>query len=188
MDRPPENDCCSICHDNFNIPCQANCSHWFCGNCILRVWHHGSALSPCKCPICRHTITLLRPCEASLQHNHGPEVREVFQNLRRYNLSFDEGMKGLIQRLNNLPFFLRRMLRELADPQRSLPLFFRLRMVLPMLISAIYFLRPIHVIPEGIARFIGILDEIAIALILFLHVLHIAAMCRSAVLSRHGDG
>ncbi|KAL6498444.1 hypothetical protein OROHE_026712 [Orobanche hederae] len=31
MERPPENDVCSICHANFHIPCQANCSHWFCG-------------------------------------------------------------------------------------------------------------------------------------------------------------
>ncbi|KAH7524965.1 hypothetical protein FEM48_Zijuj06G0175200 [Ziziphus jujuba var. spinosa] len=30
-DGPPENDCCTVCHDDFNVPCQANCSHWFCG-------------------------------------------------------------------------------------------------------------------------------------------------------------
>lgn len=28
---PPQNDCCSICHDSFTFPCQANCAHWFCG-------------------------------------------------------------------------------------------------------------------------------------------------------------
>ncbi|ONM11391.1 Mitochondrial transcription termination factor family protein [Zea mays] len=27
---PPEDDVCSVCHDRFRIPCQANCSHWFC--------------------------------------------------------------------------------------------------------------------------------------------------------------
>uniref|UniRef100_A0A2P2JNP1 Uncharacterized protein MANES_18G106700 n=1 Tax=Rhizophora mucronata TaxID=61149 RepID=A0A2P2JNP1_RHIMU len=31
MDGPPANDCCSVCRGNFNVPCQANCSHWFCG-------------------------------------------------------------------------------------------------------------------------------------------------------------
>ena len=30
-DGPPIDDCCTICHESFNIPCQANCSHWFCG-------------------------------------------------------------------------------------------------------------------------------------------------------------
>ncbi|GJM97193.1 hypothetical protein PR202_ga14101 [Eleusine coracana subsp. coracana] len=32
---PPEDDVCSICHDPFRIPCQANCSHWFCGKSLL---------------------------------------------------------------------------------------------------------------------------------------------------------
>ena len=31
MNDPLANDFCSVCHNNFNIPCQANCSHWFCG-------------------------------------------------------------------------------------------------------------------------------------------------------------
>ncbi|KAL0922780.1 hypothetical protein M5K25_006797 [Dendrobium thyrsiflorum] len=30
MDSPPENDVCSVCHERFTLPCQANCSHWFC--------------------------------------------------------------------------------------------------------------------------------------------------------------
>ncbi|CAI5992828.1 unnamed protein product, partial [Closterium sp. NIES-64] len=52
---------CCVCHDAFALPTQANCGHWFCAECILRVWHHSSALVPCKCPICRRTITLLLP-------------------------------------------------------------------------------------------------------------------------------
>lgn len=35
MASPPEEDFCSICHENFSIPFQANCSHWFCGKCQL---------------------------------------------------------------------------------------------------------------------------------------------------------
>lgn len=31
---PPEDDVCSVCHDRFRIPCQANCSHWFCGKSL----------------------------------------------------------------------------------------------------------------------------------------------------------
>ncbi len=33
------------------------------GECILRVWQHSSVLQPCKCPICRRSITLLIPSE-----------------------------------------------------------------------------------------------------------------------------
>ena len=32
---PPEDDVCSVCHDRFRIPCQANCSHWFCGKSLF---------------------------------------------------------------------------------------------------------------------------------------------------------
>jgi hypothetical protein len=41
MDGPPVNDFCSICHGHFNIACQANCSHWFCGQFLL---HFSSTL------------------------------------------------------------------------------------------------------------------------------------------------
>ncbi|XP_010247803.1 PREDICTED: E3 ubiquitin-protein ligase RNF170-like [Nelumbo nucifera] len=183
MESPPENDCCSICHDDFNLPCQANCSHWFCGNCILRVWQHGSALQPCKCPICRRLITLLIPCETTSRDRHEPEVSRVLTSIERYNRLFGGGTQGLIQRLRDLPFFMRRLLRELMDPQRSLPLVFRARMFFALLLSVIYILSPIDIIPEGILGFIGLLDDLLIALIFFLHV---AAIYRSALLFRHG--
>lgn len=35
MDDPPTNDVCSICHAHFHVPCQANCSHWFCGQFFI---------------------------------------------------------------------------------------------------------------------------------------------------------
>jgi hypothetical protein len=33
-DLPPPEEMCSICHDEFTMPCQANCSHWFCGESL----------------------------------------------------------------------------------------------------------------------------------------------------------
>lgn len=110
-----ESDTCRLCHCNrlpntayLNIECpvwvlrsiinlQIICAVPFTGNCILRVWHHGSALLPCKCPICRRVITLLIPCEASIQHHHDPEVGEILENVQRYNRLFGGGSHGLIQ-------------------------------------------------------------------------------------------
>ncbi|KAB1204749.1 hypothetical protein CJ030_MR8G027404 [Morella rubra] len=127
MDGPLANDCCSVCHGSFNIPCQANCSHWFCGNCIMLVWHHGSALQPCKCPLCRRQITLLVPGGASLRQRHDPQVAEILGKVETYNRLFGGRSNGVIQRMQDLPFLLRRLLRELMDPQRSLPLVIRAR-------------------------------------------------------------
>ncbi|KAJ4967589.1 hypothetical protein NE237_019438 [Protea cynaroides] len=158
MDGPPENDSCSICHDDFNLPCQANCSHWFCGNCILRVWHHGSALGPCKCPICRRIITVLIPCETLLQNRREPDVWEVLHDIQRYNRSFGGGSNGLIQKLRDMPFFLRRLSRELVDPQRSLPLFFKLRMFLAVKSMQLLCKLKITILPTYFVCFICISD------------------------------
>ncbi|KAJ8460957.1 hypothetical protein OPV22_033883 [Ensete ventricosum] len=183
MESPPEEDFCSICHDSFTLPCQANCSHWFCGHCILRVWHHGSALQPCKCPICRRVITLLIPTDAAVQERQDPEASRVLENIEKYNRNFGGGSSSLIQRLRDLPFFIRRLLREMMDPQRSLPFVLRVRVILAMALSAIYVLSPVDIIPEGVFGFVGFLDDLIILLIVFLHL---ATVYRSVLLYRHG--
>nr|XP_023889013.1 E3 ubiquitin-protein ligase RNF170-like [Quercus suber]POE65437.1 e3 ubiquitin-protein ligase [Quercus suber] len=183
MDDPLADDCCSVCRSSFNIPCQANCSHWFCGNCIMEVWHHSSTIQPCKCPLCRRQITLLVPGEASLRRHHDPEVAEIKRKVQTYNRLFGGRSNGLIQRMQDLPFLLRRLLRELMDPQRSLPLVIRARVYIAMILSAVYVLSPVDIIPEGIVGIVGLLDDLLIVLICFLHV---AAMYRSVLYFRHG--
>lgn len=93
----------------------------------MLVWHHGSALQPCKCPLCRRNITLLIPTEASLQLRHDPTVSEILRKVEMYNRTFGGRSDGLIQRMQDLPFFLRRLARELMDPDRSLPFIIRAR-------------------------------------------------------------
>ncbi|XVE60673.1 hypothetical protein DITRI_Ditri05aG0147000 [Diplodiscus trichospermus] len=183
MEGPPPNDCCSICHGSFNVPCQANCSHWFCGNCIMLVWHHGSALHPCKCPLCRRMITLLVPGEASLRERHNSAVAEVLEKVEKYNRYFGGQSNSLLQRLQDLPFLLRRLLREMTDPRRSLPLVIRARVYLATFLSVIYIFSPIDIIPEAILGIVGLLDDLLIALVCFLHV---AAIYRSVLYYRHG--
>lgn len=183
MDGPPENDFCSICHGNFYLPSQANCSHWFCSNCILQVWNHGPALQPCKCPLCRRQITLLIPSEASSRLRHNAEVSEILQKVETYNRLFGERSNGLVQRMQDLPFLLRRLLRDIMDPQRSLPLVIRARVYLAAMLSAIYVLSPVDIIPEGVLGIIGLLDDL---IILFICFLHVAALYRSVLVNRHG--
>eukprot|EP01018_Ginkgo_biloba_P019539 Gb_35234 [translate_table: standard] len=183
MDSPPENDCCSICHDNFDVPCQANCAHWFCGDCILRVWHHSSALQPCKCPICRRPINLMIPCETATRRRDEPEVDRVLQNIEKYNRIFGGGSVGFCQRLRDTPLLLRRLLRELMDPQRALPLVFRARIIFFLALLAIYVFSPVDILPEGILGIVGLLDDILVILIVFFHL---ASLYRSALVYRHG--
>ncbi|XP_062163975.1 uncharacterized protein LOC133870775 isoform X2 [Alnus glutinosa] len=150
MDGPPANDCCSVCHGSFNTPCQANCSHWFCGNCILLVWDHGSAIQPCRCPLCRRQISLLVPGEASSRRRHDPEVAEILGKVATYNRLFGGHTNGLIQ----------------------------------MILSGVYVVSPVDIIPEGILGIVGLLDDLLIVLICFLHV---SAIYRSVLYARHGS-
>ncbi|RDX97785.1 E3 ubiquitin-protein ligase RNF170 [Mucuna pruriens] len=180
---PPANDLCSVCHGNFDIPCQANCSHWFCGNCIMLVWEHGSGAGPCKCPLCRRPITLLVPTQHSLAQRHQPQVSHILSKIHSYNRFFGAQPTTLLQRMQDLPFFLHRLLREFMDPQRSLPLVIRARVFIAMIVSVIYILSPIDILPEGILGIVGLLDDLLIALMCFLHV---AALYRSVLYLRHG--
>ncbi|KAK6115503.1 hypothetical protein DH2020_007772 [Rehmannia glutinosa] len=183
MDEPPENDVCSICHTNFHLPCQANCSHWFCGSCILQVWDYGAALQPSKCPLCRREITLLVSSEDSSRRRHRDDVAEILQRIERYNRLYGERSNGLFQRMQDLPFLLKRLLRDVMDPQRSLPHVIRACLFGRMIVSAIYVISPVDIIPEGLLGIIGFLDDLIIIFICFLYV---AALYRAVLLSRHG--
>ncbi|XP_047975051.1 E3 ubiquitin-protein ligase RNF170-like [Salvia hispanica] len=179
MDGPPVNDECSICQQNFQIPCQANCGHWFCGRCILQVWDFGHALRPCKCPLCRREITLLVPSEA----HRTADGAEILQRIEHYNRQFGAHPNSLMQRMYDLPFLLRRLTRDIMDPQRALPLVVRARVYLAMILSAMYVLSPVDIIPEALLGIIGLLDDLIVVFMCFLYV---AALYRTVLVSRHG--
>lgn len=63
----------------------------------MQVWRYGSAIQPCKCPLCRRQITLLVPGEASLRRHHDPEVADILRQVETYNRLFGGRANGLIQ-------------------------------------------------------------------------------------------
>lgn len=149
----------------------------------MRYWQHGATFLPCKCPLCRRPITLLVPGEASSRDRHDQTVAEILQSVETYNRRFGGETSALSQRVRDLPFLLRRLLRELFDPQRSLPLVMRARVFISMFLSVAYVLSPIDLIPEAILGVVGLLDDLLIVLFGFLHV---AALYRSVLYTRHG--
>ncbi|ONI35815.1 hypothetical protein PRUPE_1G555800 [Prunus persica] len=165
MDDPPGSDMCSVCHGNFDTPCQANCSHWFC-EMECAVWHHGSALQP-----------------ASLRQADRPEVAEILGKVERYNRYFGDHPRSLIQRGQDLPFFLRRLLRELIDPNRSLPARRMAQICFAMILLAIYLVSPVDLIPEAMFGLLGYVDDFIVALVI---LFNLAAISRSILYHRHG--
>ncbi|KAJ6297271.1 hypothetical protein OIU78_022912 [Salix suchowensis] len=128
-------------------------------------------------------LRLLVPGEASLRERSDSDVAEVIGKIERYNHLFGGNSSGLIQRMQDLPFLLRRLLQEIMDPQRSLPLVIRARVYISVILSAIYIISPVDIIPEGLLGIVGLLDDLLVVLICFLHV---AAIYRALLYYRHG--
>ncbi|KAI4367907.1 hypothetical protein MLD38_016533 [Melastoma candidum] len=183
MEGPPDDEECSVCHGPFRVPCQSNCSHWFCGDCIMLVWHHGSPIQPCKCPLCRREITLLVPAEASMSQGDDSSAAEVLKKVETYNRCFGDSSGGLFQRMQDLPFFIGRLARELAHPERSLPFIIRVRVFIAIALSVVYVISPVDIVPESVLGIIGYLDDLIIVMIC---ILHVSAIYRSVLYNRHG--
>uniref|UniRef100_A0A0D3AQ03 DUF1232 domain-containing protein n=1 Tax=Brassica oleracea var. oleracea TaxID=109376 RepID=A0A0D3AQ03_BRAOL len=139
---------------------------------------HSSSL----CPLCRRPISLIVPSEDTTQDRNDSTVAEVLRNLETYNRLFGGGSISLVQRMQDLPFLLQRLLWEMMDPQRTLLLIIKARVYIAMILSAIYIISPIDIIPERVLGIVGLLDDLLIVLICFLHV---ASLYRSVLYFRH---
>ena len=69
----------------------------FAGECIIRVWNHGAAVQPCKCPICRRLINLLVPANVSDEQNDDPQLQRVLGEIQHYNHIFGGAPRSLTQ-------------------------------------------------------------------------------------------
>lgn len=88
--------------------------------------------------------------EASLeQQPQNQEVAEVLKSVRRYNLLFLGGARGFIQKVRELPFFIKRIFQGLMDPDTNDTYIAEIRLF-AMLLSIIYRATPLDFIPTGI--------------------------------------
>lgn len=188
MDRPPDNEMCPVCFEAMaaRIPCQANCSHWFCGDCILRVWQHSSALAPCKCPICRSSINLLIPSGAPVPPSTdgpGPQESErILDDISKYNRLFGGGPVSFWQRVRDMPLLLRRLAWELGDPRRAVRLLHNARILFCLILVVLYVVSPLDIISEWVLGIVGLLDD---ALLLVCVCFYLSILYRATLLMHH---
>ncbi|CAH8380125.1 unnamed protein product [Eruca vesicaria subsp. sativa] len=181
-ETPPEDDCCPICFGSFTVPCRGNCGHWYCGSCILQYWNYAAVSRPCKCPMCVRHITKLSP-EASLQQREEPEVKEVLAKIRRYNRLFVGGLTGFVQRVQEMPLLMKRMVWYLMDPDNNL-CFNQIRLF-AMFMSSLYTASEFDFIPTGGFRIVTVFEYGAIVMILILRLVGIYRRRRLAQRVRH---
>lgn len=170
-ETPPDDDCCPICFGSFTVPCRSNCGHWYCGSCILQFWNYSSASMPCKCPMCACKIVNLMP-EASLQQQQDQEVTQVLKSVQRYNLLFVGGALGYIQKLRQLPFFMKKIFQGLMDPDANDTYIAEMRLF-AMVLSIIYRATPFDFLPTGGVGIGRVFDFSAITLVLILRLVGI---------------
>ncbi|KAG6412423.1 hypothetical protein SASPL_125101 [Salvia splendens] len=94
-DFPPEDDCCAICFDDFNLPSKTSCGHWFCSGCILELWRYRPDSKQCKCPICGCLILNL-VMQSSMLIQPGEEVGKIVRDIQLYNNTNLGGFSGLL--------------------------------------------------------------------------------------------
>ncbi|TYI45510.1 hypothetical protein E1A91_D13G042000v1 [Gossypium mustelinum] len=170
-ETPPDDDCCPICFGSFTVPCRSNCGHWYCGSCILQFWNYSSASMPCKCPMCACKIVNLMP-EASLQQQQDQDVTQVLKSVQRYNLLFVGGALGYIQKLRQLPFFMKKIFQGLMDPDANDTYIAEMRLF-AMVLSIIYRATPFDFLPTGGVGIGRVFDFSAITLVLILRLVGI---------------
>ncbi|CAN6984928.1 E3 ubiquitin-protein ligase RNF170 isoform X1 [Brassica rapa] len=182
-ETPPEDDCCPICFGSFTVPCRGDCGHWYCGSCILQYWNYAAVSRPCKCPMCVRHITKLSP-EASLQQRQEPEVKEVLAKIRRYNRLFVGGLTGFLQKVQELPLLMKRMVWHIMDPDTTNLHFNEVR-IFAMLMSTLYTATEFNFIPTGGFRIVTVFEFSAIAMILILRLVGVYRRRRLAQRVRH---
>ncbi|KAE8811204.1 hypothetical protein D1007_11952 [Hordeum vulgare] len=180
---PPLDARCAVCRGvDISLPHQANCSHWFCGHCIVGVWLHGSVLRPSSCPVCRRPITLLVPSQVASLLRDEPEIAPVMNRIEQYNGRFAGVPHSMIQWFLDQPFYMRRMLTELRDTCQGPPSNFKIQVALAAAIALLYLASPIDLFPEAFLGYRGLLDDI---LVLIIAYVYISAAYRDILVARH---
>ncbi|KAG8368799.1 hypothetical protein BUALT_Bualt15G0084300 [Buddleja alternifolia] len=168
METPPTDDVCPICFENFDVPCRAPCGHWYCGTCILQYWNFSAALQPCTCPMCSQRITKLIP-EASLHNRHEVEICKILRNVGDYNRLFVGGISGLMLKFLAIPLYMKRMSREMLNPDRPGVYLHEMRMV-ALLLAILYSMIPFDFLQIGRRNIVDVFDYSAFALSFILYL------------------
>lgn len=98
-----------------------------------------------------------------------PEVKEVLGNIQRYNRLFTGGVYGFVQKMLEMPFFMKRLLREMMDPDR--PNSINEMRLFAMILGLLYAATPLNFIPTGGLGIVRVFDYAAVALVIILRTI-----------------
>ena len=166
---PNENENCPICLDQLTIAVETNCGHVFCGPCVMAYYETGSWLHGMTCPVCRQEVSLLLPTSTLTEEQRTDEARQTLSSIHAYNRRFSGEPRTLLENIQDAPVLFRHLMRELFSVH-GLVFMFRARVLLYLLLAFIYIISPLDLIPEAVAGFLGLFDDIIILVVVLVYV------------------
>ncbi|XP_060072329.1 E3 ubiquitin-protein ligase RNF170-like [Ylistrum balloti] len=174
---------CPICLGDLVYGVDTNCGHYFCGNCIIAYWQHGTWLGAVACPVCRQQVTLLLLAFTVEENNNdSPEKTNIMNEISRYNRRFSGQPRSIGEHLRDLPTLMRHFVGEFFSVG-GLIWMFRLRVIVCFAAALVYFISPLDIIPEAMFGIFGFLDDLFILLLL---AIYISIIYRQVIQNRGG--
>lgn len=180
---------CPICMDPLKYGCETMCGHAFCTSCLNAYWKSlpQGTLRPLSCPYCRQEVTLLVDRFSPTERADAATARARQADLHEYNhLHGRDRPRGPWQYLTHTRVLLRALARDFWRRPLSVGIAmaaaaFQLQRGMSLLVSILYVISPIDLLPEAALGFAGLVDDLAVVLFIMLTV---AGLYRAVVLAR----
>jgi len=107
---------CCICFTEMTKKVIATCGHSFCAKCFIEYWKF-KLQSKLECPLCRKSINHIT-CQFITSDGFCPdggELKKTISEVNRYNIYFSNQPKKWNEVLQDLPYFVKRMMSSLLE-------------------------------------------------------------------------
>jgi RING finger protein 170 len=166
---------CPICLDEAPHWLETNCGHAFHAVCFLEYFrrrqpNHGNnnndnlvdvlqnrATPAPPCPLCRRQVNALHAVFLPAELAEAAAV-PVLQDIAAYNARFSQAPRSVMDMVRDAPLLLRRLWHDLS-PGVVLSMLCKFRFMWFMLLTVLYLLSPIDLIPEAVFGVVGLVDD-----------------------------
>ncbi|XP_067845801.1 E3 ubiquitin-protein ligase RNF170-like [Heptranchias perlo] len=161
---------CPVCLQMPTFPVETNCTHMFCGPCLIAYWRHGSWLGAVSCPLCRQKVSLLYSlfCE-NQQEKQG---RQIVRDIRDYNKRFSGQPRTFADYVFDMPLLLQLAFRGLFTIA-GLVWIFCLRVAICSFGAIICLTSPLDEFPETFNGILGTADDLTVVILLLFCMINI---------------
>ncbi|CAH8615637.1 unnamed protein product [Schistosoma intercalatum] len=164
---------CPICMEFPSLMIETNCGHRFCAECFILHWKRTIYSRVISCPMCRGRVsTLTKLFTAEELQRENTRRSKIEADLRLFNRWHSGEPISIIDRIKDIPSFVYGFIQLLLSGEGTFALM-QIRLTLLGLCVLFYLITPFDFIPDVVAGFIGILDDIIVLCIFIIHVISV---------------